>query len=103
MIELVQKHGEDIVDLCKQYSVRRLELFGSALNEDRFDAGTSDIDFLAEFLPLEPRQHGKSYFGLLEKLQDLFGCNIDLVETKAIANPHLLESVNQNRMEIYAA
>ncbi len=103
MVELVQKHGEDIAGLCRQYNVRCLELFGSALNEDHFDPQTSDIDFLVEFLPLEPRQHGKSYFGLLEKLQDLFGRNIDLVETKAITNPYLLESVDQNRIEIYAA
>lgn len=103
MIELVKKHSEDVSSLCRQYNVKYLELFGSALNEDNFDAQYSDIDFLVEFLPLEPRQHARSYFGLLEKLQDLFGCKIDLVEVRAVTNPYLLESINQNRIEIYAA
>ena len=103
MIDLVMRHGEDITRLCKQYSVKQLELFGSALNEGDFDPQNSDIDFLVEFLPLEPGQHAKAYFGLLEELQDMFGRNIDLVEVKAIMNPYLLESINQNRTEIYAA
>jgi len=103
MIDLVRSHGEGIANLCKQYNVKYLELFGSALNEDDFDPQSSDIDFLVEFLPMEPGQHAKAYFGLLEKLQDMFGRNIDLVEIKAIINPYLLESINQNRIEIYAA
>jgi predicted nucleotidyltransferase len=103
MIELVNRHSRDVADLCRQFSVKCLELFGSALSDDDFDPQTSDIDFLVEFMPLEPRQHGKSYFALLEKLQGLFGCNIDLVEVKAITNPYLMESVNRNRIKIYAA
>jgi predicted nucleotidyltransferase len=102
MIDLVKNHREALVHLCQQYNVRRLELCGSALAENTFDPRTSDIDFLVEFLRLEPRQHAKSYFGLLEKLQDMFGRHIDLVEIKAITNPYLLDSINKNRTPIYA-
>jgi predicted nucleotidyltransferase len=103
MIEVLKNNREGLVRLCGQYSVKHLELFGSALTEDGFDPQTSDIDFLVEFLPLEPAQHAKSYFGLLEELQDMFGRNVDLVEVKAINNPYLLESINKSRSEIYAA
>jgi len=103
MIDLVQNNREALVGLCEQYEVKHLELFGSALTEDSFDPQSSDIDFLVEFQPLEPVTHAKCYFGLLEKLQDMFGRNVDLVEVKAINNPYLLESINKNRSEIYAA
>lgn len=56
-----------------------------------------------EFLPLQPGEHADAYFGLLEALQDLFRCSIDLVETKAIHNPYLLESINKSRELIYVA
>jgi len=103
MIKLVKTHSRQLTELCRQHSVKYLGLFGSALNEKDFDPKRSDIDFLVEFLPLEPRRHAESYFGLLEKLQDLFGCNIDLVEIKAIKNPYLMESVDKSRIQIYAA
>lgn len=103
MLGIVRDHIEDIARLCEQYNVKHLELFGSALRAEGFDPETGDIDFLVEFLPLEPRKHAKSYFALLEKLQDMFLCEIDLVETAAITNPYFLESINKNRSQIYAA
>ncbi|MHC4574453.1 MAG: nucleotidyltransferase family protein [Planctomycetota bacterium] len=103
MIDAVKDNSEALVRLCEQYNVKRLELFGSALTEEDFDPETSDIDFLVEFLPLEPGRHARCYLGLLEKLQDMFGCNVDLVEVKAINNPYLMESINKDRREVYAA
>ena len=103
MIELITSHKKEIASLCNQYNVKYLELIGSALNEDDFDLQTSDIDFIVEFLPSEPRKHARAYFNLLEKLQDMFGRKIDLVEVKAVTNPYLLDSINKNKMEIYAA
>lgn len=103
MIELVKSHKKEIADLCSKYNVKYLELIGSALNENDFDPQTSDIDFIVEFLPSRPHQHAKAYFSLLEKLQDMFGREIDLVEVRAVTNPYLLDSINKNKMEIYAA
>lgn len=103
MIDLVKSNSKAIVGLCERYNVKRLELFGSALTEDGFDPQASDIDFLVEFLPLEPSEHARCYFRLLEELQDMFGRNVDLVEVKAVHNPYLLETINRNRSEIYAA
>jgi len=103
MIDLVNNQSESLVQLCQRYNVKRFELFGSALDEDSFNPRTSDIDFLIEFLPLEPITHARCYFDFLEKLQDMFGRNVDLIEVKAIKNPYLLESINKTRSEIYAA
>ena len=102
MNRLIEDNREALKDLCKQYRVSRLELFGSA-TDDRFDPETSDLDFLVEYLPQEPVAHARSYFGLLESLQDLFQRPIDLVEVKAVRNPYLLESINRSRTVLYAA
>ncbi len=103
MISFIEENYESLKRLCKQYRVKRFEVFGSSLTGEGFDPENSDLDFLVEFLPLQPGEHANAYFGLLEALQDLFRRTIDLVETKAIRNPYFLESINQNRKEIYAA
>jgi predicted nucleotidyltransferase len=103
MIDHVKNHNEDIANLCKQFNVKSLELFGSALNKEDFDPQNSDIDFLVEFEPMDAVRHAKAYFGLLQALQDLFSRNIDLIEIKAVENPYLLESINKSRSQIYAA
>jgi hypothetical protein len=103
MIDLVNRHIEELKDMCRQYNVRQLELFGSAFTGENFDPQSSDIDFLVEFQPSDPPQHANNYFRFLEKLQDMFGCNIDLVERKAIKNPFLIDSIKNNKCQIYAA
>ena len=103
MIRLIEENYISLENLFKKYRVKRFEIFGSALTGQGFDAENSDLDFLVEFLPLQPGKHAHAYFGFLEVLQDLCRCSIDLVETKAIRNPYFLESINQNRKEIYAA
>jgi predicted nucleotidyltransferase len=103
MIELVEKQKNQLDELCREYRVKRLELFGSASDPKKFRQSTSDLDFIVEFQPMPPGNHAKAYFALLEKLQDLFGREIDLLEIKAVNNPYLLESINETRSPIYAA
>ncbi|MCP4132096.1 MAG: hypothetical protein GY754_14065 [bacterium] len=100
--KIITEKKEKIIELCIMNKVRRLELFGSVLNEN-FDEDSSDLDFLVEFLPQEPIAHADCYFKLLEALQDIFNRNIDLVEIVAIQNPYFLESINQTRSLLYAA
>lgn len=102
MNALIEQHRKSIEELCRRYHVRRLELFGSATRED-FKVAESDLDFLVEYLPLNPGQHADAYFGLLAALEDVFQRPIDLVMTRAIKNRFFLESVNKTRTELYAA
>jgi predicted nucleotidyltransferase len=103
MIKAIGDHKEGLDPVCRTFGVRRLELFGSAASADRFDPEHSDLDFLVEFEPMDPRRHAKSYFGLLTALQDMFARDVDLVEIKAVTNPYFLESINRGRRQIYAA
>ena len=103
MIELINNNLLQIKAICLKHKVQRLEIFGSALNEDNYDLTASDLDFLVEFKPLKPGEYADTYFGLLEALEDLFNRHVDLVMTSAIKNPYFLESINNNREVLYAA
>ena len=79
VIELVERHLDEIRAVCSQYNVQRLEVFGSAVTGD-FDAG-SDIDFLVEFGRIEEGRHADTYFGLLDAIKGILDRDVDLVMT----------------------
>jgi hypothetical protein len=92
-----------VADLCLKHRVRRLALFGSGAS-GRFDpAKGSDLDFLAEFEPMSPREHAGAYFGLMEDLHRLLSVPIDLVEAGAIRNPYFKEAVRNTQVVLYEA
>jgi predicted nucleotidyltransferase len=103
MVAVIEEHRADIQRLCREFAVSRLDVFGSAAAQDRFDPTSSDLDFLVEFEPMEPIRHARSYFGLLAALRDLFRREVDLIEVKAVTNPYFLESIDKGRRQIYAA
>jgi len=98
----VARHQEALERLCRQFHVRRLELFGSAATGS-FRPGESDVDFLVEFEPVPFGTYVDTYFGLLEALEDLFGRPIDLVVASAIKNPYFQQSVDQTKVLVFAA
>jgi uncharacterized protein len=91
-----------IQQLCKEYSVKRLELFGSAAADD-FDPARSDVDFVVEFLPVPRKGFGDVYFKLYDALEKLMGRRVDLVEVTAIKNPIFRDSVEKTKVPVYAA
>jgi predicted nucleotidyltransferase len=101
MIALVETRREQIDELCRRHGVRRLELFGSAA-DGRFDSSRSDLDFLVEFQPMTPVEHGASYLALWADLEALFGRSVDLVELKAVENPYFLRVIARSRTPLYA-
>jgi hypothetical protein len=102
MIAVIDDQRERLESLCRQHRVRRLEVFGSAA-DGTFDAARSDIDFLVEYLPLEPGEHYEAYFGLIEALERLLGRHIDLVEATCLRNPYFIQGVNESRTLVYEA
>jgi uncharacterized protein len=102
MIALIEHHQTELEALCRKHHVKRLDVFGSAV-EGEFDPAHSDLDFLVEYLPLGDGQHARAYFGLLHDLEDLFQRKIDLVMDRAIRNRHFRNGVERSRKPIYAA
>lgn len=102
MTPLIEQHRAALLNLCRKYDVRRLDLIGSALRED-FDPVRSDLDFVVEFNNFKPDNAADRYLGLIVDLEDLFGRKIDLVSYRAIRNPYFKQIVDQTRVTLYAA
>ena len=95
--------SRDIGQVCRQYGVRRLEIFGSAARGVDFESGRSDVDFLVEFDRINPQKPLDEFMGLQSALSRVLGCKVDLVEAGALKNPYLLASINRDRELVYAA
>jgi hypothetical protein len=92
----------DIQALCRQFGVKRLDLFGSAA-EGEFDRSCSDFDFLVDLGEQQPGAYADAYFGLMESLERLLGKPIDLVTEPSLTNPYLRRNIEGTRRLIYAA
>jgi predicted nucleotidyltransferase len=99
--DVEQKQGA-VADLCRQFHVNRLYVFGSARTE-RFDPARSDIDFVVAFQPLPMGQYANAYFGLLYALEAVFGRKVDLVTETSIRNPYFREEIEETKELLYAA
>jgi predicted nucleotidyltransferase len=101
MVPVIKENMDEIVKLCRQNNVARLELFGSAAYKERFDASKSDLDFLIEFQP-DCINNKNDYFGMLFGLEDLLCKKIDLVMNRAIKNRFFRQAIEQNKELVYA-
>lgn len=101
MTDAVELDLDEIASLCRRFHVRRLAVFGSAV-DGTFDPASSDIDFIVEFDDdLETKF--AAYFDLKAALEASLGRPVDLVMPKALDNPYLAASVERSRQELYAA
>ena len=101
-INIIEPQVANIAALCRQFGVRRLEVFGSAAGS-AFDSEHSDIDFLVDFDPEGKPDLFHRYFGLNEALARLFERKVDLVMVGAMRNRYFIESVAETRKLVYAA
>jgi predicted nucleotidyltransferase len=102
VIDLIQQRRDALLALCRQYDVRRLDVFGSALGPG-FDPARSDLDFVVEFNNFTLETAADKFLGLMVDLEDLFGRRIDLVSYRAIHNPYFKQVVDETRVNLYAA
>lgn len=101
MIALLEHNQEALAQLCREYGVVRLELFGSAARNENFD-GDSDLDLIVTFDQHPSIDLVEQYFGFKEALEDLFGRHVDLVEPNAVRNPYFLKAIESERTLLYA-
>ncbi len=103
MLPVIKENRHALAELCRQFGVVRLEVFGSACT-DGFDPARSDLDFLVEFSPgcdLGPWM--TRLFDLENALSALFGRKVDLVMPSALRNPWFRREADKTRTVIYDA
>jgi hypothetical protein len=95
----IEKVKPEIERICRRLPVKRLGLFGSALNEN-FSQG-SDVDVLVIFDSGENIDFFDKYFELKEQLEEIFKREVDLVVDRKFKNPVLRKSIDRTRTIIY--
>lgn len=103
MISVVDNNLSAICELCRQYGIARLELFGSAAT-DAFDPARSDVDFLVEYPP--DYDYGPwiaRHLDLEADLAALLDRNVDLVMTSALHNKYFDREAAKTRTVVYDA
>jgi len=98
----IDQYKHDISIICKRYRVSKLDVFGSAARNQKFNLTDRDADLLIEFAPEVQVRLGE-FIGIKTELEKLLGRHVDLLEPEAIVNPYVLASINRNRESVYAA
>ena len=77
--EMVTSKRERILRIAAQHGARNVRIFGSAAQGR---AGPeSDVDLLVE---LEPGRSLMDHVALVQELEELLGCKVDVVSEKAL-------------------
>lgn len=101
MVALVEQKKTALAELCRQYRVQRLYVFGSAVL-DSFDVRRSDIDFLVRFSDRQPTgEYADRYLRFAEALEQLFDRPVDVVTEESIRNPYFRREVERTRQLLY--
>ena len=98
-MKVIQEHIDAIRQLCEDYQVAEMYVFGSVLT-DQF-LSDSDIDFLVKFSGVDPLEYFDNFMDFKEDLEKLFSRSVDLVEIQTLKNPILIRSIDRNKKILY--
>jgi len=88
-----------IGDFCQRWSITEFAFFGSILRADFGPA--SDVDVLVTFAPDAPWTLW-DLSRMRAELESIFDRKVDLVEKKALRNPHRRQGILANHEVVYA-
>lgn len=97
----LERYIGEIRILCQKNRVKSLYVFGSVLT-DRF-TDKSDIDLIVDIDSIDPLEYSDFYFNLKFALEELLKREIDLLESRALKNPYLIDNINQSKTLLYAS
>ena len=98
-MNIIEENISSISELCRQYNVKSVYLFGSVLTENF--SSYSDVDFLVNFKQINLHNYFDNYMEFKEKLEQLLNRKVDLLEEQTISNPVLRRSIDSNKKLIY--
>jgi len=104
-IEKLRKNGvflnhDDVIRLCKKYSITELSIFGSSIRDDFTQ--DSDVDILVSF----EENSEITLFDIMElekEFSQLLSREVDIVEKESLKNPIRKNKILSTREIIYAA
>ncbi len=93
----------EILDFCRRWNIKRLELFGSAVTGKLTQS--SDIDLLVEFMSSFKRTL-MDQMKMQEELERIFEREVDFIVRETIEkspNPYKRDSILNNTRVLYVA
>jgi uncharacterized protein len=99
MNPIIEAKKPEIIALCRQYGVIRLDLFGSATGPN-WDPERSDFDFVIDF---ENRGPGifLRFVDFGDEMERLLGRRVDLISEKRM-KPRFRQAVDATRVALLA-
>jgi len=97
----LERYIDEIRLLCQKNRVKSLYVFGSILTDQFTDK--SDIDLIVDIDSIDPLEYSDFYFNLKFALEELLRREIDLLESRALKNPYLIDNINQSKTLLYAS
>ena len=92
---MVQFDRDRLKQLCREFGVERLRVFGSAARGD--ERPESDVDLIADF------RDAKGFFELVDledRLSEVFGRPVDLL-TEGGISPHMRDAILANAAVLF--
>lgn len=99
VIALVSGSTGAIANLCREFGIKKLDVFGSAAT-GAFNPETSDIDFIVDFGEYD-RGTAWRYFDFADALEELLGQQVELITEEEIKNPYFRAMVEEQRVNVY--
>lgn len=97
---MIHNHRKQLTEVCRQFGVERLEVFGSAVRID-FDSQKSDVDFIVRFQTPGEAGYADRYLGLAERLEQVLGRPVDLLTERSLRNPLFVRAIAPDRTIVY--
>lgn len=96
MIYTIDEIRTKATPIAIRYGVESLSLFGSYARGDADEK--SDLDFLVKKGSMKGLL---SYCGMVDDLEDIFHCHVDVVMKNAVKDREFLEEIDKDEVKLY--
>lgn len=96
MIYTIDEIRTKATPIAIRYGVEALSLFGSYARGDADEK--SDLDFLVKKGSMKGLL---SYCGMVDDLEDIFHCHVDVVMKNAVKDREFLEEIDKDEVKLY--
>lgn len=92
---------KELQQLCREFNVKELYLFGSAVSGNF--SSDSDLDFIVNFDRTDYAGAFDQFMDFKQRLEQMYGRQVDLYHQKKFRNPVFQQEVDHSKELVYVA